>query len=177
MSVGEVTRTLRVRRAEKIPDIATAALARSRDERRWAYQSARASLAVLAVVELVFALSGVVAGRDVSPIHDSQHLGAFGAAIAAAVLFAAWRPTRARGLMPIVITLSLAIPTFAVVDVFNDNLTMGGGIHHVVQMIGLALVWVVSQQPARSARPPTPSEVSAASSSARPVAAVRSHSS
>ncbi|MEP4590901.1 MAG: hypothetical protein ABJ381_03795 [Ilumatobacter sp.] len=146
-SVGTVTRTLRVRSAERVPDIATPALARSGNVRRWPYQSARASLAVLAVIELVFALTGVLAGRDASPIHDSQHLGAFGAAFAAAVLLAAWRPGRARGLMPLALTLGIAIPVFAIIDLVNENLTTGGGIHHVAQMVGLALVWLVSTHP------------------------------
>ena len=170
-SVGTVTRTLRVRSAEAVPDIATPALVRSRNARRWPYQSARASLAVLAAIELVFALTGVLAGRDASPIHDSQHLGAFGAAFAAAVLFAAWRPGRARGLMPLALTLGIAIPIFAVIDLVNENLTTGGGIHHVAQMVGLALVWVVSTHPAtpapvrpvpvRTAAPPVARFVSA----------------
>ncbi len=150
-SVGMVTRTLRVRPAEAVPDIATPALARSANVRRWPYQSARVSLAVLAAIELVFAMTGVLAGRDASPIHDSQHLGAFGAAFAAAVLLAAWRPGRARGLMPFALTLGIAIPVFAVIDLINENLTTGGGIHHVAQMVGLALVWVVSAYPATPA--------------------------
>lgn len=150
-SVGMVTRTLRVRSAEAVPDVATPALARSANARRWPYQSARASLALLAVIELVFALTGVLAGRDASPIHDSQHLGAFGAAFAAAVLLAAWRPGRARGLMPLALTLGIAIPVFAVIDLVNENLTTGGGIHHLAQMVGLALVWVVSAHPATPA--------------------------
>lgn len=151
-SVGAVTRSLRVRPAEAFPDIATAALGRRRKERRWPYQSARAALAVLAAVELVFAITGVLAGRDASPIHDTQHLGAFGAAIAASVLVAAWRPSLARGLMPIALTLGLAIPIFAIVDIVNGNLTAGGGIHHIVQMIGVALVWIVAGKPATSVR-------------------------
>lgn len=146
-SVGNVTRTLRVRPAETIPDIATPALSRSGNARRWTYQSARISLALLAVIELVFAVTGVLAGRDAAPIHDSQHLGAFGAAFAVAVLFAAWRPGFARGLMPVAVTLGIAIPAFAVIDLINENLTTGGGIHHVVQMVGLALIWIVSGQP------------------------------
>ncbi|MFN3255361.1 MAG: zf-HC2 domain-containing protein [Ilumatobacter sp.] len=175
-SVGKVTRTLRVRPAEPIPDIATAALARSRSERQWPYQSARASLAILAAVELVFAMTGVIAGRDSSPIHDSQHLGAFGAAIAAAVMFVAWRPSRARGLMPIVFTLAIAIPIFAIVDLFNENLTTGGGIHHVVQMVGLALVWVVAARPSALTAPPQPiTALPMQQPAPRAVAAVRSH--
>lgn len=151
-SVGAVNRALRVRSAEAVPDIATPALLRSRETRRWPRQTARASLAVLALIELVFALTGVLAGRDASPIHDSQHLGAFGAAFAAAVLFVAWRPGRARGLMPLALTLAIAIPVFAIIDLANENLTTGGGIHHIAQMVGLALVWVVSGHPARSER-------------------------
>ena len=173
-SVGNVTRTLRVRPAEHVPDIATAALARSRRDRWWPYQSARASLAVLASIELVFAMTGVIAGRDSSPIHDSQHLGAFGAAIAAAVLFAAWRPHRARGLMPVALALAIAIPLFAVIDLANASLTTGGGIHHIVQMIGLALVWVVSSHPAAAVSRGRAPDRDEPASSARPVASVRS---
>lgn len=150
-SVGTVTRTLRVRPAEVVPDIATPALARSGSARRWPFHTARIGLGVFAVIELVFALTGALAGRDASPIHDSQHLGAFGAAFAAAVLFAAWRPGRARGLMPLALTLGIAIPVFAFIDLLNENLTTGGGIHHFAQMVGLALVWVVSAHPAASA--------------------------
>jgi predicted anti-sigma-YlaC factor YlaD len=123
---------------------------------------------------LVFAMTGVIAGRDSSPIHDSQHLGAFGAAIAAAVLFAAWRPHRARGLMPVALALAIAIPLFAVIDLANDSLTTGGGIHHIVQMIGLALVWVVSSHPAAAVSRGRAPDRDEPASSARPVASVRS---
>ena len=173
-SAGAVARTLRVRPAEVVPDIATAALNRSRNERRWPYQSARAALAVLAAVELVFAVSGVVAGRDASPIHDTQHLGAFGAAIAAAVLVAALRPALARGMMPIALTLGIAIPIFAVVDLANGNLTTGGGIHHIVQMIGVALVWIVSTTRVAPASDKSTRTLPEAQQAARPIAAVRS---
>ncbi|MFN3255353.1 MAG: zf-HC2 domain-containing protein [Ilumatobacter sp.] len=152
-SVGLATRTVRVRVGETVPDIATVAVARSRNVPRWPCQSARLSLAVLAAVELVFALTGVLAGRDASPIHDTQHLGAFGAAFAVAVLLAAWRPGLARGLLPVALALGIAIPVFAMIDVVNENLTTGGGIHHVSQMIGLALVWAVSRPVAPSALP------------------------
>ncbi len=156
--IGPVTRSLRVRPAERIPDIATAALARSRGRPRTSFRLIRLGLALLASVELVLAISGVVAGRSASPIHDTQHVGVFGAAVAGALLFVAWRPRRAGGLMPIVVALGLAIPTFAVVDVINSNLTTGGGVHHLVQMCGLAMVWILSSRrlarPARETRRP-----------------------
>lgn len=158
-SIGSVTRALRVRPAEQIPDIATQALARSRHRPRTSFRLIRLGLALLASVELVFAISGVVAGRSASPIHDTQHIGAFGAAVAGALLFVAWRPGRAGGLMPLVFALGFAIPTFATVDVINSNLTIGGGVHHLVQMCGLSMVWFLSGRrlagPGKRTRRPT----------------------
>lgn len=109
----------------------------------------RASLALLAIVELIFAVSGVIADPDASAIHDTRHLGAFGAAIAGALLFVAWKPRHATGLRPVVIALGLAIPTFALVDFVHQNLSTAGGVHHIVQMVGLGIVWLLSTLPIR----------------------------
>ena len=158
-SIGSVTRALRIRPAEQIPDIATLALAQSRHRPRRSFQLIRLGLALLASVELVFAISGVVAGRSASPIHDTQHIGAFGAAVAGALLFVAWRPGSAHGLMPLVYALGLAIPTFATVEVINSNLSIGDGVHHLVQMCGLSMVWFLSRrrlaEPGKTTRRPT----------------------
>lgn len=150
-AAGDVTRRLRVHSAASTPDIASAALARARrSPASTALRAPRVALALFAIAELTFALVGGVSGTSATSVHGTQHLGAFAAAVAAGLLLVAWRPARALGVLPIVLALAVAIPVFAVIDLANGELSWLGGLHHLAQLVGLALVWLLAGRPAPS---------------------------
>lgn len=147
-AVGNVNRLLRVRPAEDVPDLATAVLAQPRRAvaprpRR----GVRVSLGAFAVAELLLAATGSLTDATGSSVHGTQHLGSFAAAVAAGLLYVAWRPARAWGVLPIIGALVVTIPVFALIDGMNGELSLLGGLHHLVQLIGLALVWVLAGRP------------------------------
>lgn len=148
-SVSSISRLLRVRPAEHVPDLATAVLAQPRravtpPQRR---RGVRVSLGAFAVAELSLATAGSLTEAARSSVHGTQHLGSFAAAVAAGLLYVAWRPARAWGVLPIVGALAVTIPIFAVIDGMNGELSLLGGLHHALQMLGLALVWVLAGRP------------------------------
>lgn len=147
-AVDDVTRRLRVHPVEAIPNLADAALARATHVPMTPRLGApRIGLALFAVAELVFAVVGGVSGTAATSVHGTQHLGAFAAAVAAGLLLVAWRPARAFGVLPIILALAVAIPVFAVIDWMNGELSVVGGLHHLAQVLGLALVWVLAGRP------------------------------
>lgn len=146
-AVGAVNRRLRVRQAEAPADLTAAVLLRAphvgRPESR---RLLRFGIAVLAAVELAFAVIGGLAG-SVSSVHGTQHLGAFAAAVAIGLLAVALKPRRASGVLPVVAALLVTIPCFAVIDALQNDLSVVGGLHHLAQLGALTMVWVLAGRP------------------------------
>jgi predicted anti-sigma-YlaC factor YlaD len=146
--IGTVNRVLRVRVAEPVPDIATAVLARAHPPRAGRGQWVRVALAVVAVTELLLAAPGLVLGDGAASIHDARHLGSFGAAVSIGLLYVAWRPARAYGILPIVTALALTMLVTAAIDIVSGRATSLGEAHHLLEISGLVLVWMLAGRPA-----------------------------
>ena len=146
--IGTANRLLRVRVAEFVPDIASAVLARAHPPRAGRGQWVRVALAVVAATELVLATPGLILGDGAASIHDARHLGSFGAAVSIGLLYVAWRPARAYGILPIVTALALTMFVTAAVDVAHGRATSVGEAHHMLEMSGLVLVWMLAGRPA-----------------------------
>ncbi len=152
--VGRVNRLLRVRLAEAVPDIATPVLARAHPPRVGRGQWVRVSLALVAAAELILTAPGLIAGEGAASMHDARHLGSFGAAVSIGLLYVAWRPARAYGILPIVTALALTIAVTATVDIANRRTTSLAEAHHLIEFAGLVLVWMLAGRPApRRLRP------------------------
>lgn len=147
VSTTSINRLLRVRPAERVPDLAGAVLARAHPVApgRWGW--VRWALASVALVELSLALPGLIAGHGAASIHDARHVGSFGTAIAIGLLYVAWRPARAFGILPIVAALALTMGVAAVVDVTQGRTTGLAEAHHLLEVAGLALVWTLAGRP------------------------------
>lgn len=147
IQVSLVSRSLRVRSAESVPDLASAVLAtanvQSRRRRGWA----RYALAVVALTELAGALPGLLGIQGTGSIHDGRHLGSFGSAVAVGLLYVAWRPSRAFGILPIVTALAATMLVAATVDVAAGRASGLGEAHHTVELAGLWLVWLLAGHP------------------------------
>ena len=145
--IGAVTRALRVRPAEVVPDLATPVLARAHPATTGRGHWVRVMLAVVASIELALALPGLFAGEGASSVHDARHLGSFGVAVAIGLLYVAWRPGRAHGILPIIVALAATMATSAVVDIINTRTTSFGEAHHMLEIAGLVLVWMLAGRP------------------------------
>ena len=102
----------------------------------------------LGAVGLTLLLRGlvVIATGDLegAGAHVARHLGAFGAALAIGLVYAAGRPERALGLMPLAGVLGLLLATTAVIDVAMRRSDALSEATHLVEVVGIVLLWVLS---------------------------------
>lgn len=146
--IGTLNRMLRVRVAEPVADIATAVLARAHPPRAGRGQWIRIALAVVAATKLVLATPGLVLGDGAASIHDARHLGSFGVAVSIGLLYVAWRPARAYGILPIVTALALTMFVSATIDIVQGRASSLGEARHALEISGLVLVWMLAGRPA-----------------------------
>jgi predicted anti-sigma-YlaC factor YlaD len=143
-------RAIRVRRAEAVPDLTNAILAalpagaRPQPVREWA----RYALLAVAVTQLVLALPSILLGEDPgASIHVARELGSFDVALGIGLLWAAWQPRRALGLLPMVVALAGTMFATAVIDVVRGQAPALGEAHHLLDLAGLALLWALAHPP------------------------------
>ncbi len=130
---------LRSRPAEPAPDLTAPILAR---------------IGVLVgVVALLLALPALVLGDDAgASVHVARELGSFHLALAVGFLVVAWRPGRAAGLLPVVAVLAACLTVTAVLDVAAGRTPAVTETHHLLDLLGLGLVWLLAD-PTRRSRP------------------------
>lgn len=153
--IGRLNRTIRVRAAEPVPDLAGAVLVRSR-QRRGRGEWARLALFVVAATDLVLAMPGLLLGDGAASVHDGRHLGSFGVAVSVGLLYVAWRPVRAYGILPIVAALAATMLFTAAIDIVHGRATSLGEAHHVLDAAGLVLVWLLAGRPLPRRHRPDP---------------------
>jgi len=112
-------------------------------------------LVAVAVVQIVIAVPALVLGDGAGlSVHTARHIGSFDIALAVGFLYAAWRPGRVAGLLPVVTALVVCLFLSSALDVAAGNTAALGEVQHVTDVAGLALVWLLSGE-ARRARPPS----------------------
>jgi predicted anti-sigma-YlaC factor YlaD len=151
-------REVRVRPAEQVPDLTNAILgslpegARPRPVREWA----RYALLAVALTQLVLALPALVFGTDPgATVHVARDLGSFDVALAVGLLWAAWQPRRASGLLPTAFALAGAIALSTMVDLIRGDAGPAAEAHHLLDLAGVVLLYALSRPPA--AMPSRPS--------------------
>ena len=140
---------LRVRAADDIPDLVAPILAIAKPPRRDTLRdAARMMLVWVAIVELAFAVPALVLGDSSGATsHVARHLGSFDVAIAAGLLYAAWRPHRALALIPVALVLTACVIVTATLDLTDGSTSSGLEAHHLVDLVGFALLWIVAGRP------------------------------
>jgi len=114
-------------------------------------------LAALALVQIGVALPALLLGSDGGVgIHTARHLGSFDIAVAVGFLFAAWRPSRIPGLLPVVAALVACLVGSSLLDILAGNTQALSEAHHATDFAGLAVLWLLSRTAPTSARPPHP---------------------
>jgi predicted anti-sigma-YlaC factor YlaD len=157
-------RLVRVRAAEPVPDLTAAilgaaprsqpALADRVGERpSWwrpfteRISTVRWALFAIALTQLVLAGPALLLGEDAgATVHVARELGSFDVALAVGLLVAAWQPARAWGLLPVAGALALVLGLTAVLDVVDGTASGFGEAHHVLDLAGVALLWLVARE-------------------------------
>jgi predicted anti-sigma-YlaC factor YlaD len=141
-------RELRLTRAPAVPDLTAPILAAIGSQRRAHPAQERGLRVILVAVGLMLvaaAVPALVFGDDAGlPVHAARHVGSFDLALAVGFLFAAWRPSRIPGLLPVVAALVACLVGTSVLDVVNGRTGALTETQHVVDVAGLAAAWLLA---------------------------------
>jgi predicted anti-sigma-YlaC factor YlaD len=141
-------RAVRLHPAEPVPDLTDAVLARVHPPRPGRRQWVRFALASLALTEIVLGLPALVFGNDPgASVHVARHVGSLTVAMAIGLLYAAWRPVRAFGLVPVVASLAALSLVTALADTIEGQVSALAEAHHVLEVLGLVLLWQLAGRP------------------------------
>ena len=147
-SAADLHGAMRLAPAPEIPDLTSGILTAigaesTRDDTQLAL---RWILAILALVQIAIAVPALIFGSDAGlPVHTARHLGSFDVALAVGFLFAAWRPSRIPGLLPVVFALVACLVGSSMLDVISGNTAALSEAHHVTDFAGLVVVWLLSR--------------------------------
>jgi predicted anti-sigma-YlaC factor YlaD len=107
-------------------------------------------LVAIAVAQIAVAIPALVFGSDASlPVHAARHIGSFDVALGVGFLYAAWKPSRIPGLLPVVAALVVCLLGSSLLDIADGSTRALGEVQHVLDFVGLAVVWLLSRPAAR----------------------------
>jgi predicted anti-sigma-YlaC factor YlaD len=141
--------TERIMAAVAADPVIAAAAARRRTiaEAHGRHQILRIAVAAAAVVQLALALPvlvGAFLSSELGP-HAGREMASFDIAVAVGFLAVAYRPTRARALVPVAIVLAACLAVTSGVDLFRGVAGPGHEIGHLVAVVQAGLVWALSR--------------------------------
>jgi len=133
------------------PDLtATVLAAVAADERRRAEpagrrQVLRVTVAVLAAAQLVSALSILFGAEAGFGAHATREMACFDVALAVGFALAAYRPERARALVPVALVLALCLALTSAVDVAGARTAVVHEIGHLAALVQAAALWALGR--------------------------------
>jgi len=144
--IDVLNRSLRVRPAERVPDLtaaimASAAPATVPHSRDWV----RYVLVWVGLVQVALAAPPLFGSVSGTSVHVAREVGSFDLAIGVGLLVVAWQPRRAAGLLPMVTALVGALVFTAALDVATGRVSLGAETPHVLDLIGLAALWLLAR--------------------------------
>jgi len=104
----------------------------------------RVLLACCAALQLLATLP-MLLGSGTGPAHLDHELGSWDLALSAGLLFAAWRPARAWGMLPLVAAVAIALAGTAVSDVISDTTSLGAESTHLLEAVGVLFLWNIAR--------------------------------
>ncbi|MEZ5142540.1 MAG: zf-HC2 domain-containing protein [Acidimicrobiales bacterium] len=144
-------REVRLHAAEQVPDLSGAILRSAgvapgsalkvAHRRTTLLGTARYGLLVIGVVQILLAVHGLL---DTAGLHADRHLEGWDLAFGVGLLVVAWQPERARGLLPMAVALAAVMVATAVLDVVDGHTGAMGEASHLVEVVGVALLWLVA---------------------------------
>ena len=88
-----------------------------------------------------------------TPAHLLHELGAWDIALAVGFLFAAWRPARAWGMLPLVGALVASLMLMTAFDIAEGNAAATAEAAHALELVGLAVLWRLARPAPRTRAP------------------------
>ena len=159
LDIADVHRIVRVRGAEPVPDLTGAILAAAAPVEPVAAASRRHAgwirygLVVIGLTMLALALPSLVLHDSGNAIHMTRELSAWDAAFGAGLLFAAWQPARARGLLPMAAVLAGAQLLGSLIDIGSGRSPIVSEAHHALELVGVLLLWLLCRTVSSTRRP------------------------
>ena len=146
---GALHRSVRLAPAPEVPDLTPKVLAAIGSEPEGAGNAGRTFvlrlvLAVLGLVQVAVAVPALFGEDGGLAVHSARHLGSFSLALAVGFLFAAWRPTRVAGLLPVAVALVACLIGTSVLDVVDGRAAALSEASHVTEIAGLVAVWLLA---------------------------------
>jgi predicted anti-sigma-YlaC factor YlaD len=148
-------RSVRLAPAPAIPDLTPSILTAIGEEERRSGRDTQIGdsqialrwiLLAIGLAQIVVAVPALVFGADAGlPVHAARHIGSFDVAIGVGFLYAAWKPSRIPGLLPIVAALVACLMVSSFLDVVSGNTKALGEVQHVLDLAGLVVVWLLSR--------------------------------
>lgn len=147
LSAHDLRRTMVLRQEVPPAHLADSIVARLAVPQTGPGEWVRYALGVVAASLVVLNLPLLVGLADGG--HQSRHLGTFGVALGIGLLWAAWQPERAAGLVPLAGALGAATLVSAAIDVGAGRTAAVTEASHLLELIGLGLLWFLSGGPNR----------------------------
>lgn len=143
-------RSLRMSAAPAVPDLTDSILGaigavRRRPAPDGRDLALRLALVVLALAQIAVGIPSLLGSDSGLPVHDARHLGSFGLALAVGFLFAAWRPERITGLLPVVAALVVCLVGTSMFDVVAGRTAAMSEVSHVTEIAGLVVCWLLAR--------------------------------
>jgi len=142
-------RSLRLAPAPPVPDLTARVLAAIGSQSKGREvgsreRGLRIALALLGLMQLVVAVPSLLGSDGGVDIHSARHLGSFSIALAVGFLFAAWRPSRVSGLLPVAAALVVCVMGTSLLDVIGGRTAAVGEANHAVEVAGLVAAWLLA---------------------------------
>lgn len=146
--VAVLARTTRLRSASSDHVFVARVLADAHPARLGRGGWLRPALAWCGVLIALQAVQPLVFGEvDGVSTHVARHVGASTLALAIGLLYAAWRPHRAFGLLPLVSALLLTTVAGAILDTVVGNTGGFAEAAHITELAGMVLLWMIAGSP------------------------------
>jgi predicted anti-sigma-YlaC factor YlaD len=146
-------RAVRVAPADTVPDLTAAILAAApRPTRREAVPGwARVGLVGVAVAQLGVALSALLFGATVAgSLHVAHELASWEIALSFGFLFAAGRPARAWGMLPLVAAVAACLVATTAIDMTDGRAAGIGEASHALEVTGLFFLFAMTRRNRRN---------------------------
>ena len=111
-------------------------------------EGVRYALLAVGLTQVVLALPVLLTGDATGmSLHMAREMAAFELAVGVGLVSVAWRPRLAGGLLPFALAFAAAIVLTTVLDVVGGGTGTGAEAHHVLDLVGVALLAAVEVRP------------------------------